>query len=353
MFDKTGTLTAGKPAVVEVRPLPAGMDLPPLAAADELLLLAAAVERGSTHPLARAIAGAAAGARGGNGATSSSDSDGSGAGYAADEGSFVQEPGSGVTATVAARRVAVGTLEWVTREAAAQQLGGGTASSPAPLRSLDQQEAEEAAAAAASAAASTSAAAAAVAAVATQPGHILVYVGIDGQLAGAIEIADELRADAAHTVQQLKVCLPWLGVPRRGGRGGEWGARRKVWVALLQRAPSRRLASLFTSLGAAAHGRAGRDAVWRPGRHSARHRRGGGHSAAGVAPSCVSPSCVRMAVPWLVVGCTWTAVGVVKPRQPSAGAARCSGPFSFAARPHADRVPSLPFPASCSTCTRV
>ncbi|PSC75437.1 copper-transporting ATPase chloroplastic [Micractinium conductrix] len=204
VFDKTGTLTAGKPAVVEVRPLPAGMDLPPLAAADELLLLAAAVERGSTHPLARAIAGAAAGARGGNGATSSSDSDGSGAGYAADEGSFVQEPGSGVTATVAARRVAVGTLEWVTREAAAQQLGGGTASSPAPLRSLDQQEAEEAAAAAASAAASTSAAAAAVAAVATQPGHILVYVGIDGQLAGAIEIADELRADAAHTVQQLK-----------------------------------------------------------------------------------------------------------------------------------------------------
>ena len=47
IFDKTGTLTKGRPAVVEI----AGSAL----AEDEVLRLAAAVERDSEHPLARAI----------------------------------------------------------------------------------------------------------------------------------------------------------------------------------------------------------------------------------------------------------------------------------------------------------
>lgn len=46
-FDKTGTLTVGKPQVTGVYP----QDI----SADELLTLAAAVEQGSTHPLAQAI----------------------------------------------------------------------------------------------------------------------------------------------------------------------------------------------------------------------------------------------------------------------------------------------------------
>ncbi|MFZ2871807.1 heavy metal translocating P-type ATPase, partial [Zavarzinia sp.] len=46
-FDKTGTLTAGKPVVTDVIPLAAG--------ADEVLTLAAALEAGSSHPLALAI----------------------------------------------------------------------------------------------------------------------------------------------------------------------------------------------------------------------------------------------------------------------------------------------------------
>ena len=46
-FDKTGTLTVGKPQVTGVYP----QDI----SADELLILAAAVEQGSTHPLAQAI----------------------------------------------------------------------------------------------------------------------------------------------------------------------------------------------------------------------------------------------------------------------------------------------------------
>ncbi|HBN5339701.1 TPA: zinc/cadmium/mercury/lead-transporting ATPase, partial [Enterobacter cloacae] len=46
-FDKTGTLTVGKPQVTGVYPQDIGED--------ELLTLAAAVEQGSTHPLAQAI----------------------------------------------------------------------------------------------------------------------------------------------------------------------------------------------------------------------------------------------------------------------------------------------------------
>jgi Cd2+/Zn2+-exporting ATPase len=47
-FDKTGTLTRGRPEVTDIISLNGR-------ASDEILSLAAAVERGSTHPLAKAI----------------------------------------------------------------------------------------------------------------------------------------------------------------------------------------------------------------------------------------------------------------------------------------------------------
>ena len=53
-FDKTGTLTEGKPQVTALLPL-AGSD------EDQLLATAAAIEQGSSHPLAQAIVAAAAG----------------------------------------------------------------------------------------------------------------------------------------------------------------------------------------------------------------------------------------------------------------------------------------------------
>ncbi|MBV9554739.1 MAG: heavy metal translocating P-type ATPase [Alphaproteobacteria bacterium] len=85
VVDKTGTLTEGRPvlaAVVGVGDLPE----------DQLLQLAAAAERGSEHPLAAAIvAGAAARGLAPLPAVA-----------------FRAEPGKGVVATVAARRVAVG-----------------------------------------------------------------------------------------------------------------------------------------------------------------------------------------------------------------------------------------------------
>ncbi|KAL4434160.1 hypothetical protein ABPG75_000601 [Micractinium tetrahymenae] len=222
VFDKTGTLTAGKPAVVEVRPLPAAAAAAGQAPGDpaELLLLAAAVERGSTHPLAKAITAAAAAAAdaAGGGSSNGSGSGGTAGAYVAEEGSFVQEPGSGVTASVGGRRVSVGTLEWVTRPAHEQAAGAAAAADAAPgvLCSLDEQEAFEAAAASGSnngssngssgnrSEPSRAAAVAAAAVAASRPGHILVHVGIDGELAGTIEIADELRPDAANTVAQLQ-----------------------------------------------------------------------------------------------------------------------------------------------------
>ena len=48
VVDKTGTLTEGKPSLVSVSPVD-GFD------GNELLMLAASLERGSEHPLAEAI----------------------------------------------------------------------------------------------------------------------------------------------------------------------------------------------------------------------------------------------------------------------------------------------------------
>ena len=55
-FDKTGTLTVGKPAVIQVRSLDCRhTNQQNCAACDDLLLLAAAVESRSEHPLAQAV----------------------------------------------------------------------------------------------------------------------------------------------------------------------------------------------------------------------------------------------------------------------------------------------------------
>lgn len=89
VVDKTGTLTEGRPRVVEVRSL-AGTDA-------ELLALAAAVERGSEHPLAGAIVAAAEQA-------------GSPVWPAT---GFESEPGRGAAATVAGLRVRVGNAGWI------------------------------------------------------------------------------------------------------------------------------------------------------------------------------------------------------------------------------------------------
>ncbi|AEW99126.1 heavy metal translocating P-type ATPase [Streptantibioticus cattleyicolor] len=143
-LDKTGTLTEGTPQVTDVRPVPgAGLT------EDELLTVAAAAEHPSEHPLARAVVAAAA-ARGLRPPPVTD---------------FASAPGTGVTATVDGRRVAVGSP---TRLPAA-------ADGPATV------VAEELAG----------------------KGRTVVVVEVDGVPSGVLGIADRLRDQAPEAVAAL------------------------------------------------------------------------------------------------------------------------------------------------------
>ncbi|MEU0390254.1 heavy metal translocating P-type ATPase [Streptomyces chartreusis] len=147
-LDKTGTLTEGTPRVTDVRPL-AGSGL----REDELLILAAAAEHPSEHPLARAVVDAAR-------------ERGLALPVAED---FDSTPGVGVTATVDGRVIVVG--------APARLLGGATDAD--------------------------SARAAVLAGELEDGGRTAVLVTVGGAPAGVLGIADRLRPDAAATVTSL------------------------------------------------------------------------------------------------------------------------------------------------------
>jgi Cd2+/Zn2+-exporting ATPase len=143
-FDKTGTLTAGHPKVTDVLPA-AGTS------AWDLLAYAAAVEQGSSHPLAKAVM-AEAGTRGI--ATPS----------ASDQSAV---PGKAVTATVGGRRVSVGSPRHAT------EMG-------ARMGDLTEQAARL-----------------------EGEGKTAVVVVVDGAAAGVLALRDEPRADAAAAVAAL------------------------------------------------------------------------------------------------------------------------------------------------------
>ncbi|MBW1596326.1 heavy metal translocating P-type ATPase [Streptomyces sp. JJ38] len=149
-LDKTGTLTEGAPVVADVCPLPGG-------ALDEdgLLALAAAAERGSEHPLGRAVVEAARGR---------------GLDLAAAEG-FAATPGSGVSARVDGAEIVVGS----------------------PARRLPVLAGHRQA----------RAVAAALVAGLEQRGHTAVLVTRDGEPVGVLGVTDRLRPDAAPTVAAL------------------------------------------------------------------------------------------------------------------------------------------------------
>ncbi|MFJ4573794.1 heavy metal translocating P-type ATPase [Streptomyces sp. NPDC098085] len=144
-LDKTGTLTEGTPRVTDIRPLTASGLTP-----DTLLTFAAAAEHPSEHPLARAVTDAART----RGLTLPAAKD------------FTSAPGTGITATVDGRTVAVGS----------------------PTRLLNGRRDE---------------AAAELAAELEEDGRTAVLVVLDGTPAGALGIADRLRADAQDTVTRL------------------------------------------------------------------------------------------------------------------------------------------------------
>ena len=145
VFDKTGTLTRGEPEIVGIVTAP-GVD------ARRLLALALAVEAGSEHPLARAVARRAA-------------ADGVTTGRATE---IEVVPGKGAVGQVAGATVLVGTLSFAAV--------GGTASEA--LR-----EAADCAA---------------------DLGRTVVWVGSGLQTLGFLEAADTPREGAADAVRALK-----------------------------------------------------------------------------------------------------------------------------------------------------
>ncbi|KOV96102.1 heavy metal translocating P-type ATPase [Streptomyces sp. NRRL B-3648] len=145
-LDKTGTLTEGTPRVTDISPLP-GRD------PEQLLVLAAAAEHPSEHPLARAIVDAAR-------------ERGLALPVAED---FDSTPGVGVSVTLDGRVVAVG--------APARLLNGATDAD--------------------------SARAAALATGLEDGGRTAVLVSLDGAPVGVLGIADRLRPDATATVAAL------------------------------------------------------------------------------------------------------------------------------------------------------
>ncbi|HUF52026.1 MAG TPA: cation-translocating P-type ATPase, partial [Longimicrobiales bacterium] len=154
-FDKTGTLTVGRPLLVEMvtRADLDGAAPPSVPDGDELLRLAGAVEQTSEHHLARAVA---------------DEVHTRGISVPHAEG-FQSFPGEGVHGTVEGRQVWVGNANMASRHTA--RLGplvqGWTAAQTARGRSV-------------------------------------VYVGIAGELHGAMSFGDELKPGVAASVRHLK-----------------------------------------------------------------------------------------------------------------------------------------------------
>ena len=147
IVDKTGTLTEGKPRVRTVSAAPGG-DVDE----DELLRLAAGVERPSEHPLATAII-AEADARGVPSVVATD---------------FASETGSGVTGSVDRRRVVVGNASFVEAQ--------GIAVGDLPV----------------------------VANEARGRGETVVLIAVDGRPAGVIGVVDPIKASTPEALAMLR-----------------------------------------------------------------------------------------------------------------------------------------------------
>jgi P-type Cu+ transporter len=144
IVDKTGTLTEGKPRLTSIVPLNGTSE-------SELLRLAASIERGSEHPLAAAIV---AGAQQRNLSLSEAEE-------------FQSITGKGVTGKIEGRAVALGNsklLEQLNIDASAV---------------LERAEALR------------------------KEGETVMFVGVDGRLAGLLGVADPIKESTAEAIRAL------------------------------------------------------------------------------------------------------------------------------------------------------
>jgi P-type Cu+ transporter len=179
VFDKTGTLTVGKPSVTDVVSMGAFTR-------DEVLQIAGSAERGSEHPLARAIVREAA-------ARSVSLSRPT---------QFEALPGKGVIATVEGASVVMGNRSLVSAE------GGDLMTVDAGMTSLEEQ------------------------------GKTCVALLVDGKVAGLVALADTLKPTARSAVDALKKMgirvLMLTGDNRRTAAAIARGAGIDSYVAEIQ-----------------------------------------------------------------------------------------------------------------------
>jgi len=145
VVDKTGTLTEGKPKVQAVEAVGEVGE-------DELLRLAASLERASEHPLAAAIVGAAEERRLALGSVSD----------------FQSATGKGVRGTIDGRRVAIGNAKLLADDRVA-------------AAALEQR-----------------------AAALQAEGQTVMLVAVDGKPAGLIGVADPIKASTPEAVRSLK-----------------------------------------------------------------------------------------------------------------------------------------------------
>ncbi len=171
VFDKTGTLTTGHPAVSAVRAA-AGHD------AAQVLALAAAAERGSEHALATAVVSEAE--RRGLVIEAASE--------------FEAVTGRGVRALVGERAVLVGSAAFLS-EAGLEAVAGGALTEP------------------------------------EETTHSTVLVAVDGVIAGAIDIADRIKPDAAEAVRELRAAGITVHLLSGDGRAAVEAVARAVGIS--------------------------------------------------------------------------------------------------------------------------
>ena len=146
VFDKTGTLTEGKPRVVEI----SLAENPPAISKNDLLRLAASLERASEHPLGTAIVLRAQQEK----LTLSEPT------------SFRATPGQGIRGTVEGKSVAVGNI--------ALMRAVGVSANEASIPGV------------------------------SVAGSTLIYVALDGRPAGSIAVADPVKAATPKALRELK-----------------------------------------------------------------------------------------------------------------------------------------------------
>ncbi|KAL5705266.1 P-type Cu(2+) transporter [Ranunculus cassubicifolius] len=153
VFDRTRTLTVGRPIVTKVVSSKCEEDSDSNNvwwSQAEILQLAAGVESNTIHPIGKAIVEAAKA----SGFQSMKVTD----------GTFKEEPGSGAVATIEHKQVSVGTLEWVQRQGISSNIF------------MEVEEFQN---------------------------QSVVYVGVDGNVAGVIYFEDKIREDASSVIESL------------------------------------------------------------------------------------------------------------------------------------------------------